>query len=651
MLRKAVPSLLTVWFALFYVLTQAGGEVLPKPSYENTFYLMPGYIHYVRQDREAAAKDAEYLKEAFGEGPYARAGFWLEFYSFINDWPADEKTAEEKLRDRLQIIDETVARARKDGIPVGFSFMRIITPPPWLRKEIRGTEKIKMEDRRVCQWFMDNALMADKFWAKDYPWEYAGFSPSRYSRKFRDHIAISYKVLAGRIARYMHLYPETMVMASGEKEVVLSTYRAGMPYPYADYNPFAVAEFRDWLRHAGMYADNGGQYAGEGYNKTGIDYFGDKTPATDDNGDGHTLNGDYGTNFTAWRLKYFDWDLADDFKNDPKRIPYSAYGKPDWNPMPQSGPDYIEGGFDAPREENQSAPFWQVWWYFRQCLINHYNKDVARMVTTAVDPVTNASIPRDRWFTHQIPSEFLSGVFLGVPGDLTEKQHLATSASPAWTANIAPYGSPGYTGYMKTLREEFYAYVVKNVSTHWAMTEYHPAVGMNPDLSFFNEQLGTIWKYRPHFIVPWYWGDGNLPGSEWVKTFRVKGVNFEKALRKFMDSIRNRPRTQMPGVSYTPPKVHGLTVERKENGALVKWSPLIWDDVAGFEWKQWPDFDHFNVYAGRDKDFEPVPGALAGSTQEYGFVDGNSSAGQFYRVSSVNSQGEEGEASAAAGAP
>jgi len=526
--------------------------------------------------------------------------------------------------------------------------MRIISPPPWLQNRIVGTEQIKMEDRRVCQWFGDNSLTAEKFWKEDYPWGHVGFSPSRYSRKFREHIAVSYTILAARIARYMRLYPETLVMASGEKEVVLSTKRAGTPYPYADYSPFAVAEFRDWLRHTGMYADDGGRYAGEGYNKTGVDYAGDRTPATDDNSDGHTLNGDYGTNFTTWRLKYFDWDLSDDYRNDPNRIAYPAYGRPDWNTMPQSGPDYIEGGFDAPREEEEDGQFWQIWSYFRQCMINNYNKDVARMVTSAIDPFTGATIPRDRWFAHQIPSEYLAEVFLGIPGEIREEEHPAVSASRAWTANIAPYGSPGFTGYNKTLREELYAYIRNNLSSHWGMTEYHPSIGRNMDEAFYEEHLRTIWKYRPHLVVPWYWGDGDIPGSEWVKLFRVKGVSFERAVRKFMDSIRYRPRDQVPGMSYRPPRVQGLTAERSENVILITWTPFIWSDVPAFEWQQWPDFGHFNLYRGEDQNFAISANRLIGTSRDYSFVDQKPSPKDpFYRITCVNVQNEEGEPSVA----
>src|SRR5207245_2195103 len=101
----------------------------------------------------------------------------------------------------------------------------------------------------------------------------------------------------------------TLVAVNGDGEVELSLDRADSADPaktvYADYSPFAVAEFRDWIRAGGFYAA-GQSFAGQTY-ENAARYAGDSSPNADTNGDGHTFNGDFGTSFTTWDLKYRDW--------------------------------------------------------------------------------------------------------------------------------------------------------------------------------------------------------------------------------------------------------------------------------------------------------------------------------------------------------
>ena len=136
------------------------------------------------------------------------------------------------------------------------------------------------EDIRSMQWY-DNAL-APGFW-----------SYSRYARK-QHQILEAYIREVGRIlSERITDNPGVIAAISGDGESELAGLvrdgEAGGPY-IADYSPFAIAEFRDWLRGTGLYAD-GQPFAGQQY-VNAARYRNDPSPDTDGNGDGHTLKTD-----------------------------------------------------------------------------------------------------------------------------------------------------------------------------------------------------------------------------------------------------------------------------------------------------------------------------------------------------------------------
>ncbi len=144
------------------------------------------------------------------------------------------------------------------------------------------------------------------------------------------------------------------VAASGDGEVSL----------LADYSPFAIAEFRDWLRGAGLYAA-GQPFAGEAY-VNAARYGGDAAPAD--------LNADFGTAFDTWNLRHFDWLLTNATGPDPNAIPSSTYDQPGWPALAVANP----AGFDAPRGRRPADAWWQVWDRFRQTMVWRYNRQFAK---------------------------------------------------------------------------------------------------------------------------------------------------------------------------------------------------------------------------------------------------------------------------------
>jgi len=272
---------------------------------------------------------------------------------------------------------------------------------------------------------------------------------------------------------------------------------------YTDYSPFAVAEFRDSLRNP--------------------KYSGDRTPGTDDNGDGHTFNGDYRRHFATWDLKYF---------NESGPVPFATYiDLP--NKLPASGRFFKRDGFDAPRVPDAADPLWKAWLTFRKQMVGNYVRDFARWATTA--PGENGfTIPTQRYYSHQIPADYLF--------EQSDNIRLLTSASPAETASIAPFGGPGVTAYnifdgnrhLRTATPQLLSQLSQQ-SANWAVLEYNPSVSVRAgvpqsnDLDYYVEQLNLLYGYRPHVIVPFAWTE--LPEQS---QYTIQGRPFERALARFI---------------------------------------------------------------------------------------------------------------------
>src|SRR5262249_2337844 len=147
-------------------------------------------------------------------------------------------------------------------------------------------------DVRNAQWFADGSISDPKetIALEDIPHS-AWMTPSRYAQPMRARMQESVRLVGQQLAEAMRKNPETLLSVSGDTEVELSFARNLDPEGrgredgqvlFADYSPFMVAEFRDWLRNT--------------------KYVDDASPNTDDNHDGHTFNQDFGQQFRTWRL-------------------------------------------------------------------------------------------------------------------------------------------------------------------------------------------------------------------------------------------------------------------------------------------------------------------------------------------------------------
>ncbi len=518
------------------------GAQAPVVQHKDITYILPLWFGFGSATSSDVDAEVAYLRANIGEGPYVKVGFTAYVFIDMTSWIVDTTSPvaiQAALATSFAQIDDYIARARAAdggrGVPI---CLNILTKTREMTDAVQVAAEA--EDRRNMQWYASDNGVATGW-----------LSHSRYARK---SVAIQ-KAYIQEIGRYlakkMAENPDTLVAASGDGEVELSFERSPLnprlsPNPYtqettdlADYSPFAVAEFRDWLRNGGLYASEQ-PYAGDGY-ELAIRYAGDAAPGTDTNGDGHTLNGDFGTSFTSWSLRYADWSLDDSVTNDPGAIPTVG------GTITDAGAG--SGRFDAPRRRTPGNAWWEVWSLFRQTMIAHHNKDFARWMTTTPD-ANNNTVPSDRWFSYQIATDYLFG---GTPANPNFR--FVTSASPMWSADISPFGGIGVTAfnvnfggaggngpYAKTLQGLAPAIATRNV--RWAILEWNPSEPVSSNRKVYDDEMALVERYRPSLLVPYAWPDSGT-------TAFTKGTPFESAMKDLVTRMGNVPATCIYSIPST----------------------------------------------------------------------------------------------------
>jgi hypothetical protein len=405
--RKKLLSALAVTATSMAV----GAQPLPPPSYSNTVHLFldaPGF-YGTAADLAADAGQISVLPS----GPYARLGVY-GYVSVDMPWgsPAPGMPLSSPDAAALRTI---LSRAEGLGLAVH------LAATAGMSRAIEMYAPAFAEDRRNAQWFGDGTIQKTN---PNFSWGNGTWaSPSRYARKLRRHMEAKMRAYAALLVSLRKSFPDTFVSASGDGEAELNwggvdTTVAPQEQEVADYSPFAVLEFRDWIGHTGLYAP-GQLFEGQGLPEGGPAFQGEE-------GLGQ-FNRAYGTTFTTWSLRYFDWSLADPVDGDPGALDSVTVSGGSWTPFPTSGVGFIEGGFDPPRVGRPSSyAFRNLWWKFREELLRHYVGDFSRWVTTTPDS-TGTMFEPERWFSHQIPADYLSETW---PGSPQPSPRLFTSGSP-----------------------------------------------------------------------------------------------------------------------------------------------------------------------------------------------------------------------------
>jgi hypothetical protein len=520
-------------------------------------YILPQWFGFLSATNQQVADQVAILRARIGEGLRVKVGFTTYIaITMTNVNPANAAAVRAALASTFDQMDSAIARARANNIPICLSFataIRATTDPLQLAAQA--------EDRRNIQWHSDQSLAAG--WT----------TFSRYARKQEAIQQAFVRELGRGLAARMALYPDTLVAASGDGEVEMS-YERSVDFGgaaseaaslIADYSPFAVAEFRDWLRGAGLYAP-GQPFAGDAY-ALSARYAGDSSPSADTNGDGHTLASDFGTQaaFATWNLKHFDWSLADSSAPDLNAIPAAVYNGATFNPLAVQN----AAGFAAPRTHARGSAWSDVWDLFRQTMVWRHNLEFAKWITTSADPASGATVPADRWFTDQIASDYLFTNVAILPsnpaGFMTAPTfRLDTSASPYWTADVTPYGSLGITsfnvnvGQVPNVTGDVYYRTLAAVApriaargVRWGIFEWNPASPPKlSDPTIYDLEMALVEKYRPAILSPFEWSAG-------IPEQKILDTPFETALKNYVNRRNNARLTLNKSTLYAQTLTNG----------------------------------------------------------------------------------------------
>jgi len=544
---------------------------------DDVMYLMPSLGSWGTSTTVAALQaHVNDLQAALGpDGPYVKLGFTAFIGFAMTDWSVNTSNPAamaEAIQSTVAQIDAVIATARQvdggAGIPAA---LNILTQA---RDGYDGAQMgSENEDVRSMQWYADNDV-ARGWW-----------STSRYNRKKRLIVKAYADALGKVLANRMSMFPNTLVAASGDGEVELAFTKPGTTEVYADYSPFAIAEFRDWLRNGGLYA-SGREFAGQGY-ADAAKYAGS---------DGLTLfNQDFGTTFTSWNLRHFDWDVPTSENApspDPGAISLATYLGGGFVKLPAG----VTGGFDAPRSPKAVGtinPFWDVWVLFKQTMLQRHNTEYAQWITTAVDAATKATVGSKRWFSYQIAGDYL---FNGTPENPNARFH--SSMSSLMTADITPYGGLGITAFnidffapsacydsppgfiAKTLEGAAPAIAARNV--RWAVIEWHPGLlaectandftgGISQGERLYRDEMAIVEQYGPSYLAPFIW---DATGQK----NQVKGTPFETAMRQMVARLKDGRASDL---RIATDLADGATISIPEDGFSFTGSAIDLGKVRG----------------------------------------------------------------------
>jgi hypothetical protein len=652
-------------FTLFIFISMGGFlhvEEMPRPDYEHSliFSMTTSFLFQ-------SSSEINNIKSQYGGGLYAPL-FFSSFFRVALDWHINPTNAWNEIQSFKDKVDDAVNFAKTHKVGIHFTMDYGIARFVYLYKTA------KEEDIRNAQWYNDNNISSssqmdsyinnisnqDKGIAIDlnHAELSAGIRPlastsvindyvfstmSRYARKLRAHLEAKVAAAMAYFNQVQASNPDITIVISAPGEAELNYHRIihsqFLQDYFCDYSPFAVLEFRDWIKHEGLYA-LGEKYWGQGYVNGGSRYQGSGGLAN--------FNSDFGTSFSTWDLKYYNWNLSDPvdtnyvdyYDPDPHKIPVSQYS---YNGMiPTSGSNYISNGFDPPRimEDLGSNAFYDLWHSFREIMVYHYVQDMANMAR-------QSGFPKNQYYTHQIPGDYLFGTRPNDPLIPYLNPRYYASASPLWTADAYSDIGVGVTLYdinFGTWFARTTKYGIEGsdaLSDNWAALEYNPEVipaGVSATLSdvptLYNEMV-RLYEGQPHVISFFEW---SLP------EYQFKGTNRGTAAKQFFSAIKDKAR-QPIGTYLIPKKVEGAngSYDSGTSSIGLTWSQLIWSDLSHI-WPDWGDFKEFVIYRGYNPTFECNSSTEMTRTTNYSYTDTGfiNSSTVYYKIAAVNVNGDVG---------
>lgn len=583
-LRKPIFS----FFFLLIVFTgQLLAEELPRACPENSFYIMPLFERYrIPGALTFEEKRAQFIKmkdQLGGGNLYHRIGFSSIYHPNVDG----------EMRQNCQLAQEY-------RVHIGLIFAL----QSHTRQPFRNVATAN--DLRLFQWRKDGIDWKGEFTSSgeiEVPEDQRDYkipTPSRYAIVLREFNALQARQWAEAAKQLMEDFPGVITSINGpiEEELAIGGHRNNDKL--ADYSPYAITEFRDWLLHRGMYDATSGRFAGEGACSPIIgqliefdgvlrsQFYDDPTPY-DANGTGVSFNQYFGTQFTTWNLRY--WDL----ENYPEPITDE-----DFECTPQSGFGFTSGGFDAPRHINVGSRFWRAWSYdipdqggvypygnpeapsygFRQHMVRNFVRDL-------FDVMAEAGLPHNLLYAHQIPGEVL-GDFTGAAG------RNRSSASTIWTGYLEKFQTVGITRFGPINPE-----LVTQYAKNWGIFEWHtsPNTAYNSQVLYDRSisDLNLFYNNNCRFLFPGWWDHDDKRDI-----FPLNDSRFADAISDFMQQREEIPLGfEGERVDYTPPVVEGIYGFWRNNIMNLTWSNRIWSDLLP-HWNDWSDFSHFEIQRSTD---------------------------------------------------
>ena len=564
-------------------------EELPRGAPNNCLYIMP-LFETVRVPgaltNEARRTQFQKMKQQLGIGNlYHRLGF-----SFIYGPNVDA------------VVREDCMLAQEYGVHLGLIFAL----QSHSRDDFRA---VAAKDLRLFQWRKDGNDWKGSFTSSgtvEVPEDQRDYkipTPSRYATPLREYNALQAVAWAESVKKLMVDFPGVVTCINGPIEEELAIGGMNNPDKLADYSPYAITEFRDWLRHCGLYDASSGKYGAEGASKLIIgdlldfngtmrsQFYDDPTPE-DNNGTGISFNQYFGTNFQTWSLRYWDLNIFPDAITDEY-----------FDCTPEAGTGFCSGGFDAPRILDSSSRFWKAWSYdipdqggnypsgnpvtpaygFRQNLTRN-------MVRDLFEVVASTGIPREIMYAHQIPGEAL-GNFTGAG------PRNRSSASTVWSGLLEKSKTAGITRF-----GDISPSLMTQYADDWGIFEWHTAPNADPNTQALydasSNALTNYYQHKVHFLFPGWW---SVTAPDNSAIFPLNDSKFADAIRDFMLARNEVPYNQQGTLhDYTPPRVNGVTGFIDENKVLnVKWSEKIWQDLIQ-KWGDWTQFASFELQISTD---------------------------------------------------
>ncbi len=676
-------------------------DVLPEPTYENTFYLFvtDGYRGSAEGETPydegwpigplpyglQLAKLREMISRIGPDGPYLRLGVADALWPTMTVDPEDDwayigmaglgQTAPFETDDVHvpkgpdpyfnQVI---IASWAQMGLP-GMIFMNSgnLVPQSWVI--VNDTVAIPAnltafleQHSSMVQWYDDDRVsIADDADGVYEPRDYVefegwngnaelgtmlGFSRLRpdslvglWERNMRDAMA--------HVIAINCTYPDLIVAVSIEPENDMNHVRCLQDdcARHADFSPLALAEWRQWLSHTGIYGP-GGRFGGQGADPWYPTVF--------------DFNAATGSRFTSWD------------EVDP-RSPLAGPGVWDM---------YVDGG-DGDGDWSDAVPpgtgHVQGWC---ERMVEHRCEDSVDLLW---EVASTAGWTTSRIFTHQVPGGFVDTAL--DPQDVPYwgyGHRLCTLGACA-----VVHGRPGITGFREnTVNTRLFGELrALSPDGAWANLEFNPLMhryceGFSTDYDLWSTAYRLNWESGAHILCAFRWW---VPpeASTWWANIRPdfhrppypngdQSIEWESRLaatHDFVsdDAIRFRP--WAPGARLSdpldylppPPRVGKLRYESHSDVVSFDIDPqifpnsprLLWyDEQAHPQWPGrhnvfgWPEFSsgRFFVYRDTIPSFRPGPMNLwkVLSVPSFAVVDSSppNASAVFYAVVAVDNGGD-----------